>query len=99
MTTGEATLIVRILGEGQLVLDRGALDELNRIDDELLGAVHDGDEARFKVALDSLLGRVHELGSRLPAEEIKPSDFILPGADSSLDEVRDLLSSDGLIPG
>jgi hypothetical protein len=32
-------------------------------------------------------------------EEIKPSDFILPSAYSSLEEVRDLLSSDGLIPG
>jgi len=92
-------VIVRILGEGQIVVDPAALDELNKLDDELLAAVRDGDEAKFRAAMDTLLARVRELGTPLPVEEIKPSDFILPSADSSLDEVRDLLSSDGLIPG
>jgi hypothetical protein len=92
-------VIVRILGEGQLILAQGDFDELNRLDDDLLAAVREGEEAKFRVAMDSLLTRVRELGEPLPVEEIKPSDFILPSADSSLDEVRDLLSSDGLIPG
>ena len=92
-------MIVRILGEGQLVLRKEALDELNKLDDELMTAVRDGEEAKFRAAMDSLLDKVRELGTPLPVEEIKPSDFILPSADSSLDEVRDLLSSDGLIPG
>ena len=92
-------MIVRILGEGQLNLEHAALDELNKLDDELLSAVRDGDEAKFRAAMDTLLARVRELGTPLPVEEIKPSDFILPSAHSSLDEVRDLLSSDGLIPG
>jgi hypothetical protein len=92
-------VIVRILGEGQLVVEPSALDELNKLDDDLIAAVHGGDEAVFRTAMDRLLARARELGSPLPVEEIKPSDFILPSADSSLDEVRDLLSSDGLIPG
>ena len=92
-------MIVHILGEGQLTLEQGALDELNKLDDELMTAVRDGEEAKFRAAMDSLLDKVRELGTPLPVEEIKPSDFILPSADSSLDEVRDLLSSDGLIPG
>jgi hypothetical protein len=92
-------VIVRILGEGQLTLKPEALDELNKLDDELMAAVRDGDEPKFHVAMDALLARVRELGEPLPVDEIKPSDFILPSADSSLEEVRDLLSSDGLIPG
>ena len=92
-------MIVRILGEGQLTLEQSALDELNQLDDELMTAVRDGEEAKFRAAMDALLDRVRELGKPLAIEEIKPSDFILPSADSSLDEVRDLLSSDGLIPG
>ncbi len=92
-------MIVRILGEGQLTLKPEALDELNKLDDELMAAVRDGDEPKFHVAMDALLARVRELGEPLPVDEIKPSDFILPSADSSLEEVRDLLSSDGLIPG
>jgi hypothetical protein len=92
-------VIVRILGEGQLVVEPSALDELNKLDDNLIAAVHNSDEAAFRTAMDLLLARARELGTPLPVEEIKPSDFILPSADSSLDEVRDLLSSDGLIPG
>jgi len=92
-------VIVRILGEGQLTLKPEALEELNKLDDDLLAAVRDGDEPKFRTAMDALLARVRDLGEPLPVDEIKPSDFILPSSDSSLDEVRDLLSSDGLIPG
>lgn len=92
-------MIVRILGEGQLVLEKESLVELNKLDDELMAAVEAGEQSRFDTAMGALLGRVRELGSPLPVEELKPSDFILPSAHSSLDEVRDLLSSDGLIPG
>ncbi|HEU5331475.1 MAG TPA: hypothetical protein VFU73_01890 [Actinocrinis sp.] len=92
-------MIVRILGEGQLTLKPEALEELNKLDDDLLAAVRDSDEPKFRTAMDALLTRVRDLGEPLPVDEIKPSDFILPSSDSSLDEVRDLLSSDGLIPG
>ncbi len=92
-------MIVRILGEGQLVLEKDSLSELNELDNVLMAAVEAGDQGPFEVAMKALLGRVRELGTPLPVEELKPSDFILPSGDSSLDEVRDLLSSDGLIPG
>ena len=92
-------MIVRILGEGQLTLKPEALEELNKLDDDLLAAVRDSDEPKFRTAMDALLNRVRDLGEPLPVDEIKPSEFILPSSDSSLDEVRDLLSSDGLIPG
>jgi hypothetical protein len=92
-------MIVRILGEGQLVLEKESLVELNTLDNELMAAVETGEQERFETAMEALLGKVRELGEPLPVEELKPSDFILPSAHSSLDEVRDLLSSDGLIPG
>jgi hypothetical protein len=92
-------MIVRILGEGQLVLEKDALVELNKLDDDLMAAVEAGETEPFEAAMQALLAKVRELGSPLPVEELKPSDFILPSAHSSLDEVRDLLSSDGLIPG
>jgi hypothetical protein len=92
-------MIVRILGEGQLILDKESLDELNQLDNDLMSAVEAGQQEPFEAAMQALLGKVRELGTPLPVEELKPSDFILPSAHSSLDEVRDLLSSDGLIPG
>jgi hypothetical protein len=92
-------MIVRILGEGQLILEKDSLGELNELDNALMAAVQSGEQEPFETAMEALLGKVRELGRPLPVEELKPSDFILPSAHSSLDEVRDLLSSDGLIPG
>ena len=92
-------MIVRILGEGQLILEKQALGELNELDNTLMATVEAGEQEPFEKAMEALLGKVRELGTPLPVEELKPSDFILPSAHSSLDEVRDLLSSDGLIPG
>jgi hypothetical protein len=92
-------MIVRILGEGQLTIEKDALEALNKLDDELMAAVEAGETDRFQAAMGALLGKVREIGTPLPVDELKPSDFILPSAHSSLDEVRDLLSSDGLIPG
>ena len=92
-------MIVRILGEGQLVLEKDSLVELNELDDDLMKAVEAGQLEPFEAAMEALLDKVRQLGTPLPVDELKPSDFILPSAHSSLEEVRDLLSSDGLIPG
>ena len=92
-------MIVRILGEGQRSIDDAALDGLNDLDNNLIAAVEAGDEAGFSSALAALLGKIRQLGSPLPDEEIVPSDLVLPSADASLAEVRELLGDEGLIPG
>jgi len=92
-------VIVRILGEGQFQVDDTDTTELNRLDTELETAVEDSDEAAFSAALHGLLAQVRAQGSPLPAESLAPSDLILPHQDSSMDEVRKLLTDDGLIPG
>ena len=38
-------------------------------------------------------------GSAHDADALDESDLILPPADASIDEVRELLDDDGLIPG
>jgi hypothetical protein len=50
-------------------------------------------------ALDALLDKVRAVGAPLPDEELVPSDLVLPSSDASLDEVRELLGDEGLIPG
>jgi hypothetical protein len=42
---------------------------------------------------------VRSVGRQLPDDEIVPSDLVLPSADASLAEVRELLGDEGLIPG
>jgi len=92
-------VIVRILGEGQFRVDDSATAELNQMDSDLEAAVERGDEAAFGDALTSLLAQVRAQGSPLPPDILESSDLILPHEDSSMDEVRKLLTDEGLIPG
>jgi hypothetical protein len=92
-------VIVRILGEGQLDVPDGELGSLNELDDALQSAVDGGDEDTFAGALTALLDRLRQVGKVLPDDEIVPSELVLPSADASLAEVRELLGDEGLIPG
>jgi hypothetical protein len=92
-------VIVRILGEGQFSVGDSATAELNRLDTELTDAIDRNDEVAFAVALAGMLGQVRTQGSPLPADSLEPSDLILPDKDSSMDDVRRLLTDEGLIPG
>jgi hypothetical protein len=87
------------MGEGQLRLDDAAVEELNRLDANLEVAVEHNDEAAFEPALQALLDRARQVGTLLPADTIEPSDLILPREGATIDEVRELLSDGGLIPG
>jgi hypothetical protein len=92
-------MIARIMGEGQVTLSDSHLPRLNELDDELLAAMEEDDEAAFRLTLGVLLDVVQELGEPLPVDSLEPSDLILPARDASLDEVRQMLRDDGLIPG
>jgi hypothetical protein len=92
-------MIVRILGEGQLELDDATTAELNELDAKVEKAVNAGDEAAFRAALTALLDRVRALGTPLAADALEPSDLILPYADAHLEDVREMLTGEGLIPG
>jgi hypothetical protein len=92
-------MIVRILGEGQWEVTEEHLTRLNKLDDEVEAAVETGDEVTFSNSLAALLDAVRTGGSVLPVDSLEDSDLILPPADATLDEVRQLLSEDGLIPG
>ncbi|MEV8435637.1 hypothetical protein PGH47_11820 [Streptomyces sp. HUAS 31] len=92
-------MIVRIMGEGQVKLSDSHLPELNKLDDELLVEMESGDGPGFRRTLTALLSKVRELGTPLPDDSLEPSELILPSSDATLEEVRELLSDDGLIPG
>ncbi|WP_406305499.1 hypothetical protein OHA61_28850 [Streptomyces sp. NBC_00885] len=92
-------MIVRIMGEGQLEVAQSHLAELNKLDDELLAEMVSGDSPGFRRTLHALLGKVRELGEPLPDDSLEPSELILPAPDATLEDVRELLGDDGLIPG
>jgi hypothetical protein len=92
-------VILRILGEGQLEVADESLHELNELDEALHHTVEKGDEALFRTCLANLVDRVRQVGQPVPPDHLGPSEYIIPGPDATLEEVRALLSEEGLIPG
>jgi len=92
-------MIVRIMGEGQWNLADDKLTLLNEVDEKLEQAVSGNDVEGFKASFAALLELVRDSGERVPDDVLHDSDVILPPADSTLTEMRELISGDGLIAG
>jgi hypothetical protein len=92
-------MIVRIMGEGQFEIPDGHVEELNRLDQDLQKAVDADDEDRFRTALQGLLASCRTAATELPDDYLGPSDLVLPGPDATIDEVKEILGDEGLIPG
>ncbi|MGW4028533.1 PspA-associated protein PspAA [Streptomyces sp. NPDC004838] len=91
-------MIVRIMGEAQVRLADSHFAELDKLDDELLAEIEQGDGPGFRRTLSALLERVRALGEPLPDDSLEPSDLILPDPGASLEDVREMLGDWGLIP-
>jgi PspAA-like protein len=92
-------MIVRILGEGQFEVSEAELDRLNELDAAVEAEIDAANEEAFRARLTELLDGVRDVGAPLPDESLEDSDLILPPADATLEEVREMLADDGLIPG
>jgi hypothetical protein len=91
-------MIVRIMGEGQYRIEEDAARELNELDERVSSAVDGSDEERMRVLLQEMAAHVRDRGERLDDGDLSASDAIVPPEDLSLDEVRELLEGEGLIP-
>jgi hypothetical protein len=91
-------MIVRIFSEDQYRLDESHHHELNELDDAVVAAVDANDEDKFHETFESLLDFVRKHGTPLGDDELEASDFILPPADTSLEEAREDFTGEGLIP-
>jgi len=92
-------MIVRILGEGQFRVDDAVASELQTLDSDLEAAVENNDQDALSAALRALLDRTRSQGTALAADSLEPSDVIIPHEGATLDEVRKLITDEGLIPG
>ncbi|KJS63647.1 hypothetical protein [Streptomyces rubellomurinus] len=94
-------MIMRVMGEGQFEVGEDHLNLLNQLDADLVTAVESGDEELFRQAYGKLLGAVKQYGTPVPLDSLEPSELILPSADATIEEVRELLMADGegVIPG
>jgi hypothetical protein len=91
-------VIVRLLTEGQYRVSDEVVKRLNGLDDQATAALDRDDEEELDRHLEEMWALVHEQGEPLGAEEIAPSDVIIPPSDLTLEETRQLFHGDGLIP-
>ena len=91
-------MIIRVLGAGQFDVPDSAVAELNALDDALTGPVERHDEEALHAGLEKVLEAVRRLGNPVPDDYLGPSDLVLPGPDSTVDDIRELLTEEGLIP-
>ena len=91
-------MIVRLMGEGQYELDRKYLDEVNKIDNNIVKIVKNEDEKVFKTEFKKLSDYVRRNGKKIPDDVIKPSDCIIPPSDLTLDEAKRIFAGEGLFP-
>jgi hypothetical protein len=92
-------MIVRILHEGQFEVTGAGLDELNAVDNQIVEAIANRQEARFRELMEQMHAVVYAKGKPLALDVFKESDIILPPSDSSMEDVEELFAGEGLIPG
>jgi hypothetical protein len=86
------------MGEGQYRVDEATLTELNRLDEQVASAAEGKNQDDVSRLLREMGTVVRERGERLADADLSPSDAIVPPDDLSLDEVKELLEGEGLIP-
>ncbi len=91
-------MIVRVMGDGQYDVDDEVAKGLNDLDGQAEQALQAGDEEQLRDLLRRMAEQVRANGARLPDDDLNPSEAIVPPDDLTLDEARQLLDGEGLIP-
>jgi trehalose-6-phosphatase len=92
--------IVRIMGQGQFMVDNKILKKLNEIDNSIVQLVSNDrtDNTEFKKRLTELTDIVGKNSKQLDPKEIVQSDIILPSTDLSIEEAKRLFQGEGVVP-
>jgi len=91
-------MIIRVVTEGQYEVSDSLLDELNELDNEIVGLIESGDETRFRDVLRNFISLIRENGKPLDTDVIVESDLIVPPEDLTLSEATKVFNGEGLIP-
>ena len=90
-------MIVRLMGEGQWRVDDARAGRLAELDAETERAVEQGDEHALQAALGAMAALIRG-GERVPDDHLGVSDAVVPPADLTLEEARQIIQRGDLIP-
>ncbi|MCI0812971.1 MAG: hypothetical protein J4N27_03705, partial [Chloroflexi bacterium] len=88
-----------IMTEGQYDLPGAYIDDLNKIDNDLVEVVEQENEAEFAKLLKKMLDLVRDNSTPVPVEELVESDLVLPEPDLTLIEAEEIFTGEGIVPG
>ncbi len=92
-------MIIRIMGEGQYRVDSALFDTLNTIDNRIVEDVQKGNRQEYERSLAELIGCIQREGQRVVDTELVESDIIVPPADMTMSEARDVFKGTGIFEG
>lgn len=92
-------MIIRIMGTGQFEVKSSLFDELNTIDNMIVDCVQKGDVAGYQKKFSELIGLVLREGKKLPDDQIVESSVIIPPADMTITEARQIFTGEGIFKG
>ena len=92
-------MIIRILGEGQFLLDEKLLGKINDIDNKIVRDITSGNQGDYSRDLAEMIKSVKSLAKPLNPTEIRPSDIIIPPSDLTFEEAKMVFRGEGLIKG
>ena len=77
---------------------RRLLDRLNELDDKAVAAAEGGDESALDATLDEMFELVRSEGTPLADDDLSTSDALISPSDLTLEEAKQLLTTEGFIP-
>ena len=91
-------MIVRLMNEAQYRVGDSLLERLNELDDQATAALEANNERELDQKLEEMFELVRSQGERLADDDLSPSDIVIPPSDLTLEETRELMTNEGLIP-
>lgn len=92
-------MIIRIIGQGQFEVKSGLFDELNTIDNMIVDCVQNGDSAGYQKKFSELISLILREGKKLTNDQIIESSVIVPPADMTITEARQIFTGEGIFKG
>jgi hypothetical protein len=89
-------MIIRIMGDGQYQASEALCDELNEIDNRIVGMVEEGKAEEFRKELAKLISEIKEKAEAIDAKEIVESNIIVPPEDLSFEEAKAVFRGSGI---
>jgi hypothetical protein len=96
--------IVRVAGHGQFKVNQSTIAKINEIDNEIVDMLKKDssnsktDESQFRNKIEEMVSLITREGKPLDDKEIIQSDIIIPSADLSIDEAKNMFKGEGIIP-